>query len=385
MSQHPGWGPQDGQPGQPGQWQPPQGYGPYHQGQQQPYGYGQPYAPGPYAPIPPLPPKPGVIRLNPQGLNFGDIFGGAFATLGRCWRTYLAVAAAVFGLTVVVGVIFFLIGWLTAADVFTRVFEKNGPAVSGSDVATVVAILGTGVLILFLMSLYFAGAQSALAYTTLEEAVVGRRLTTREAWRRARSRAWAVVGVMVLTGLLALLPMLAAAAILVPVWMALHDGGGGAIAGGVALTILVALGLAAALAWLWVRLALAPAAAVLEHASPAAALRRSTTLVRGSWWRTFGFLLLAGIIAQTASYILATPLQIVGTLVAEASGDSAAVWIPLTLLLLIASFVGSAIVTFFPPLIAGLLYVDRRIRHENLHPELLTAAGENPGPTVSPT
>lgn len=367
MTQYPGWGPQDGQPGQ---WQPS-------------YGYGGPYAPGPYLPPPPLPPKPGVIRLTPQGLGFGDIFGGAFATFARCWRSYVAVAGALFGLTIVLSGILALIGWLTAADAFRNVFDHDNHDASGADITSVVLVLGGAGLLLFLVSLFFAAAQSALAYVTLEEAVVGRRLTLGEAWRRARSRAWSVVGVMFLTGLLALIPFIAAAAILTPTWIALHDGGGGAIAGAVALTILVALGLAAALAWLWVRYALAPAVAVIEHRGAATSLRRSATLVRGSWWRTFAFLLLAGLIAQSASYILATPLQIVGSIAGAATNDAAAVWIPLTLLLLIAGFVGNVIITFFPPLIAGLLYVDRRIRNETLLPELLTAAGVPQAPRGS--
>jgi len=59
--------------------------------------------------------------------------------------------------------------------------------------------------------------------------------------------------------------------------------------------------------WILVAGALAPTAIALEGRDPLAAIKRSVALVRGKWWRTFGLLMLAGMV-MILGYLLCAAL-----------------------------------------------------------------------------
>ena len=65
---------------------------------------------------------------------------------------------------------------------------------------------------------------------------------------------------------------------------------------GVVVALFLGLGLLVLGAWLGVKLALVPSVIVLEHAGIRTAIARSWRLTDGSYWRTFGVLLLVGVI-----------------------------------------------------------------------------------------
>ncbi|MGW4030791.1 hypothetical protein ACWEFL_15970 [Streptomyces sp. NPDC004838] len=145
--------------------------------------------------------------------------------------------------------------------------------------------------------------------------------------------------------------------------------------------------------WLWVRFSLSPAVAVFERQGAIAAMRRSSKLVSGSWWRVLGVTLLAGVIAGTASYAVQTPLSFMAMIpgLVDTSGlgsdpTSSEILSAISgvlILLAVAQLIGQLIVTVFPQLVVGLLYVDQRIRTENLAPALADASGlpaAAPGP-----
>ncbi|MEV3929604.1 MULTISPECIES: hypothetical protein [unclassified Streptomyces] len=160
------------------------------------------------------------------------------------------------------------------------------------------------------------------------------------------------------------------------------DGGGG-----IALT----LGIVGALitgplaVWLWIKVCLAPAAVVFEGRGPIAALRRSSQLVRGDWWRIFGITLLAALMAGVAGYVIQIPFSVLGIfpgMIGTASMDedpsAAAVMVAMSGYLvatMLGQLVSQIISTTFPQLVTGLLYVDRRMRTEDLGPALAEAAG----------
>jgi len=76
---------------------------------------------------------------------------------------------------------------------------------------------------------------------------------------------------------------------------------------GVALAVPPVLGLLALAAWLYIKVALATPAVVLEKVGPLQGLAGSWRLVRGSWWRLFGILLLATIVGISQSVYAVMP------------------------------------------------------------------------------
>ncbi len=134
--------------------------------------------------------------------------------------------------------------------------------------------------------------------------------------------------------------------------------------------------------WLSTRLALAPAALVMEGIGPVTALRRSAKLVRGAWWRIFGIIMLGGMIAGAISYLIQLPFNLIGMLAViptaadqpEGSGptsDMITVLVVAFLLMLLGAAVSQVFQIGFTQLVSGVLYVDQRIRREGLADAIL--------------
>ncbi|MGW0117264.1 oxidoreductase [Streptomyces sp. NPDC003327] len=345
------------------------------------------FPPGPhgyaYAPPPP-PPKPGVIPLAPLGL--GQILGGAFTTIGRYWKPLLGVAAVAFGaallaLAAAVGVAYALV-----ADQVSAVFDPTDGRAPGWEESRALLIAFAGVWLIATVGMV---AASALVYAAcpavLQDAVVGRRTTFGVVWRRALSRTPAVFATVFLTLLLTVpLPLLVFTGTFVGLLVALSGSGPVALVvlsfGGAVLATLLTAPFSA---WLWVKFSLAPSAAVMEGQGPLAAMRRSSRLVSGSWWRIFGCTLVAGLIAAVANWVLqqvlnmvvSTPLSVADGPSADSPGDVLLLLAPVLVIATVGSLVGQFVTSVLPPLVTGLLYVDQRIRKENLAPELARAAG----------
>ncbi len=117
------------------------------------------------------------------------------------------------------------------------------------------------------------------------------------------------------------------------------------------------------------------------------ALRRSSQLVRGSWWRTFGVWLLGVILTFIISGVISTPVSF---LLPQLGGDAfvAADGSPTPLFLILNALTAILVTALTAPFTAALivlLYVDRRIRREGLDIELARAAGVSiPGRTPPP-
>jgi hypothetical protein len=145
----------------------------------------------------------------------------------------------------------------------------------------------------------------------VSRAVLGQSISARDAWDQARPRLPALLGV---TGLVLLIMLGLAVLALAPgVILAL------ASAPTAAIVIAFVLGIPAFVvvaAYLYTAFALAPPAIVLERQGVVASLRRSRSLVRGAWWRTFGILLLVNLIAQVLAGILGVPFTVLTLLVA---------------------------------------------------------------------
>ncbi|MEU0968980.1 hypothetical protein ABZ357_27485 [Streptomyces sp. NPDC005917] len=372
----PGWGGQPpgggyggyggpGGPGGPGGYGPPGGYGAWGGG----WGGPPPAA------------KPGVIPLRPLGV--GEILDGAVSTMRTYWRTVLGISLTV---AVVTQVAVILLQGLVLND--TRTTDAlNDPSASLSEVSRAageVAVSSGAVLLISLVGTIIA---TALLTTVTSRAVLGKSVTTGEAWRDARPQVIKLFGLIVLMGLIAVGVLLAGA--LPGIIVAIAGGPGGAIA---ALLILGILAGAVVTLWLMIRLSLASPALMLEKQGITKSLARSAKLVRGSWWRVFGIQILATIIANIVSSLAVIPFAVIAAFL---SGDGFSGFLQSTnanvgWTFLIVSGIGSVIgsmLTF--PINAGvtvLLYIDQRIRREALDLELARAAGvENYGTSTPGT
>ncbi|MFD5267797.1 glycerophosphoryl diester phosphodiesterase membrane domain-containing protein [Streptomyces sp. NPDC058335] len=353
----PGWGTRP--PTGPGYGPTGPGYGPTGPG-----GYGAPGGWGGGWGGPPPAAKPGVIPLRPLGV--GEILDGAVSTMRTYWRTVLGISLTV---AIVVEVIVVLLQGLVLD-------ESTSTAALGDASATVdeqldamgSVLLNSGVI--FLVSLVGTITATALLTAVTSRAVLGKPVTTGEAWRDARPQLLKLFGLILL-----LLVMVTAVALACVLPGALLGG-----AAGDALTAIGSIGSILVAVSLLVRFSLAPPTLMLEKQGIKKAMARSAKLVRGSWWRVCGIQVLSLIIANIVAMIIAVPFALLGAALSpgglsaftDAGNDLGWTY-------LIVSGIGSVIgslITF--PITAGvavLLYVDQRIRREALDLDLARAAG----------
>jgi hypothetical protein len=310
-----------------------------------------------------------VIPLRPLGV--GEILDGAVSTMRTYWRTVLGIALAVAVFTEI-GVIL-LQGFVLNGATDTESLNDPNATLDELTGALGDSLAGSGVILL--ISLLGTIVATALLTSVTSRAVLGKPVTTAEAWREARPQ------LLRLFGLTFLLPLIAIGIVTVGVLPGILVAAGGGGEGASALAILGGLGAGIVALWLMVRFSLASPALMLEKQGVLKAMGRSVKLVRGSWWRVFGIQLLAAIIANIVASIIVIPFAF---LAAALSGDGVSGFLnsgsgDLGWTFLIVSGIGSVIgsmLTF--PITAGvtvLLYIDQRIRREALDLDLARAAG----------
>jgi hypothetical protein len=333
MTEGPGWAAPDPQP-------------------EQPPAYQQP------PPMPPPPPsgwgvpKPGVIPLRPLGLS--EILDGAISTIRAHPKVILGVAAIV----VTISQLLTTVTTYPLLDDVNRAANLGGRATSDDMINSLGAsaeVLGITLLITLPIRVFLSGFLTI----AVGKAVLGQPVTFGEVWARVRPR------LISLLGLTLVYPAVAAAAVALAILTALVAG---------PLAILVVLALIPFGIWAYVLFSLATPAFMLENAGIGRAFGRSRTLVRGSWWRVFGIMLLAGIIAGIVAAIIVVPFTFLG------GGFNSPVD-PTFRYLALTTIGGIIASTLTEPFAAGvgvLLYTDQRMRREGMDIELARAAGVPP-------
>jgi hypothetical protein len=324
-----------------------------------PYGAGPGWSP---------PAKPGVVPLRPLGL--GDLLDGAVQTMRQNPRVMLGLSAAVMAVAAVLSTAFIVLGLPRMA----AGFEGADDALQADEVAS---LLGGGVMSFLLPLVVQTLATIVLTgilIVAVSQAVLGRRPSAGEVWQRARPRVPALVGLSMLSGAIVVLVVLVPLVPGVLLLVAGSDVGGGValVAGILAAVVLAVL--------VYVRLAFAAPALLLERLGVVAALRRSWRLVGGSFWRSFGILLLGAIIAGAINGLVQLPFSLIGNLTgALAGGDGSLgdVTTGMQIALVITnvgSVLASTVTAPFTAALTALLYIDLRIRREGLDVALAHAA-----------
>ncbi|MER5362252.1 hypothetical protein [Streptomyces sp. NPDC002785] len=334
------------------------------------------------------PPKPGVIPLAP--LKLGDILGGAFSTMGRYWKQLFGAGVAVYGGALVAVGAAALIAYSAVSGHLHRIISLSAEeAPSSKDLAPVLIALGAVWLVAMLAFTIGTAVMYAAVPAVLQEAVLGRPTTFSVIWRRAWARVPTLIGTVILMALIAMIPVVLAMigffALVIGVITLAHES---SAAAWITPGFLGALATAPLAAWLWVKFSLAPSAVIFERQRPMAALRRSSQLVRGDWWRIFGISLLASVMAAVANYIIQIPFSFLGMFSGFIGGSTldddpnptaiAFAMSGYVVILLLGQLIGQLVSATFPQLVTGLLYVDRRMRTENLGPVLAEAAAVPP-------
>jgi hypothetical protein len=321
--------------------------------------------------------KPGVIPLRPLGV--GEILDGAITTMRRHWKIMLGLSACVVAVTSILqsGALYLFLRDVTALESL-----EQTPTVA--DVAGLLAGSVSAFAFTLIFGLIAQLVLQGVLTVVVSRAVLGEQVTLADAWARARRRLLPLLGLSMLLVLLfggvflaGLAPGLLALAAGLPTVSAVAL---------FALGVLVAVPL---VIYLYVTFALSAAALVLERQPVRAALGRSRRLVRGSWWRVFGILLLSTIIAAVIGQIISIPFGFGSLLTYDAGNPDAVPGLAYFVLNTLGASIAGTITYPFSAGVAVLLYVDLRMRREALDLELARAAGVTlpgaPVPGTTPT
>ncbi|WP_405800158.1 oxidoreductase [Streptomyces sp. NBC_01506] len=326
-----------------------------------------------------------MIPLSP--LDVGEILGGAFATLGRYWQQLLGIAVAVYGAAFLLAGGALAVAYAAVGDHLSAVVDTpRSSTPAWTDVQPLIVAFAVVWIVLTAVLLLATAMMQTCCPVIVQEAVLGRRVKVGTILLRALSRVPAVVGTVFLSGLIMLIPLLLFITGVVSTMATVIATGGWDPAGR-----LIPLGFAGSLVlaplavWLWVLFSLAPAVVVIETQGPVGALRRSAELVRGSWWRICGISLLAFVIASIAGMVLQQLFNLAGAFpgafdAGEFSYEPTVgeIFVAVSgylVLAMIGQLVSQVFATTFPQLVLNLLYIDQRIRKEELAPALIAAAG----------
>lgn len=335
-----------------------------------PSGYVEPGSYVPQVPPPPPgawtpPPKPGLLPLRPLG--FGTLLWAPFRTLRRN-------PAATFGSGLVVQ----LVSAVATAAVFVPFLVVTLSRLENATPEDTDAILSGmvgGFLLLMLVPIAISVVASAflqgVMVVEVASGTLGDKLGFGALWRRAAKRIWPLIGWTLIVGGALLLAF--AVLILIVLLAGMISPVGLAI--GITVAFLLGLGLVVLGAWVGVKLSLVPSIIVLEHAGIRAAAMRSWRLTDGFFWRTFGTLLLVGVILNFAAQVVVQPVSLIGTLLAviiDPTGTGAAVTITIvtTVVTLILSLLIGAITAVVQAALVAVIYIDLRMRKEGLDLEL---------------
>ena len=293
--------------------------------------------------------QPGVVPLRP--LTLGDIFGGALQTMRRNPEATIGMGFIVLAVLLVPSLLLSLL----LGNVLTGMSDLDVQALQ----------LTLGAIFSGLSSIALTG----MIVHVVGEAVLGDRAGLGDTWRAVRSRLLALVGTVLLIGLMTVIAVVALVLLIVLIVAALGDS-----ALSILLVVLLSLGALVGLVWAACRLSLAPAPVVLERVGPWRGIARAWTLsTGGQGWRIVGITMLAGIVTAILAGVIQVPIT--GALIAALGPAGLDPLSPAALVTDHAlQLVVGALTIPFTAGVTALLYLDQRIRREGLDVSLVRSA-----------
>lgn len=326
----------------------------------------QPGGGGPYWQAPA---QPGIVPLRP--LNLGDLFEATF----RAVRTNPTV---MFGFSVILLTLLSLLSivltWMAGGEKATTMLldPQAATQLEGLDQTTLIAQAIAEQTFSSLITSVTSGIGglilSGILAITVSEAVLGRVLGVDEAWRRLRPRLWPLLLTTLLTTVVVIAPvaLLVLVAVGIVTLLALDSG----VSATLVLVVVAAVILSVVLfIVLNTRLVFAAVVSVLEETGARRAISRSWAITRGVFWRCFGRLFVIYAVVSVLTTVLSAGAGVVSGVLSVVVGNQIA--------MSFATLAGGILSGLIVPISAAfttLMYLDERIRRENLAPTLLAAA-----------
>lgn len=310
-------------------------------------------------------PQPGIIPLRP--LTIGDLFDGTFRAIRSNPTVMFGFAVAVMA---VLSLVSAFMTWYSVGTLFN--YLEDPAAMQGDDIEATAAFVTSSLLSALVstaLNVIAVMILSGMLALTVTDAVLGHMTTIEHAWERIRPRVWKLLGLSLLVSLISGAVMVAVFAIFGGLGVALY-------AATESIGLLVALGIflglpimTVAAFYVQVKLVFAPVILAIEGQGVITSIKRSFALTQGSFWRVLGRLLLITLVTSFVGGIL---------------GGVAGIFQGI-LPLLVSEAMAIAIGTFLTGLMTALLipvssafqtlmYIDERIRKENLAPALIQAS-----------
>lgn len=316
-------------------------------------------------------PQPGVIPLRP--LSVGDLLEGSFRAIRANPAAMFAFSLAVMALVAVLSALIeYLAGTsLTAflSDPTASIEDQLTYAASGISSTILTSVTSTALSSIASMVLM------GMLGLTVWDAVLGRQTSVADAWNRFKGRLLPLLGATILVSLsyAVAIGLLAGLYILLVGFLFFNSVNSvpdpGMFVGVFFLAILMLAAVVFVVFGMMAKMAYVTTTVVLEGLSPFAAFSRSWKLTQGAFWRTFGRLLLMTVLVMTITGIL-------GTLTGVLTGVVAALG-SLTSALFLSVFVSTLLEGLVLPINVAyqtLMYVDERIRKENIAPQIAAEA-----------
>ena len=332
-----------------------------------PPGYGYPPAPWPRPMYGPSANASGG-EMTPVPRTFGEILSAVFQLYGKHFRKWLALGIFVavvpaFLAGVLQVALYLAIGlnpWGSSVDLFPATSITTTPSGNtltlpfhfpGADQLRIIALVALAASVL---SIVFGAWQVGTLAVAARAAILGREVRIGDSLAGGFRRVFPVLGASILVGLVTLACFIPGFVLLIVLGIAGSLTASGFVSsaavaapliGCIVFLIFAACGVVAL--FFGIRLGYAPYAAGADPVGPGAAVARSWRYSRGGWWRTFGIVLILGIIVGLITAVIGQ-IQIVSVAAS----------------LLVATPLLAAVATPFAALGWMVLWYDLRLRHE---------------------
>lgn len=330
------------------------------------YGVPQPGANGEqaYASWAPAP-QPGIIPLRP--LAIGDIFDGTFRAIRSNPTVMFGFAVAVMA---VLSLVTAFLTWYAFGSLIPQL--ENSAAMQGDNIEETAALLSSTVVSSLASSaLNFIAIMilTGMLALTVTDAVLGRMTSIEHAWERIRPRVWKLLGLSILIAVISGLAMSLTIGLFVALGMAAYAATE-SVALVVALVFLLALPAVVILGFfIQVKLLFAPTVLAIENQDVVTSIKRSFALTKGSFWRVLGRLLIITLVTSFIGGVLGAFTGIFQGILP--------LFVSQALALAVSSFLTGLLTAFLIPVSSAfqtLMYIDERMRKENLAPTLIQAS-----------